>query len=33
MDGKYNEIAGIVDLDRLGAMVHNNLHKTWTIPP
>ena len=34
MDGaNMNAIAGIVDLDRLGVdAVHNNLHKTWTIP-
>lgn len=34
MDGaNMNAIAGIVDLDKLGVdAVHNNLHKTWTIP-
>ncbi|MBT5092618.1 MAG: glycine dehydrogenase, partial [Halobacteriovoraceae bacterium] len=34
MDGaNMNAIAGWVDLDRLGVdAVHNNLHKTWTIP-
>ncbi|MEK9772623.1 MAG: aminomethyl-transferring glycine dehydrogenase subunit GcvPB [Opitutae bacterium] len=34
MDGaNMNAIAGIVDLGRLGVdAVHNNLHKTWTIP-
>ena len=34
MDGaNMNAIAGIVDLDALGVdAVHNNLHKTWTIP-
>ena len=34
MDGaNMNAIAGIVDLDCLGVdAVHNNLHKTWTIP-
>ena len=34
MDGaNMNAIAGIVDLNRLGVdAVHNNLHKTWTIP-
>ncbi len=34
MDGaNMNAIAGIVNLDALGVdAVHNNLHKTWTIP-
>ena len=34
MDGaNMNAIAGIVDLQKLGVdAVHNNLHKTWTIP-
>jgi len=34
MDGaNMNAIAGWLDLDRLGVdAVHNNLHKTWTIP-
>ena len=34
MDGaNMNAIAGIVDLEKLGVdAVHNNLHKTWTIP-
>ena len=34
MDGaNMNAIAGIVDLSTLGVdAVHNNLHKTWTIP-
>ena len=34
MDGaNMNAIAGIVDLSKLGVdAVHNNLHKTWTIP-
>ncbi|MGF1447852.1 MAG: aminomethyl-transferring glycine dehydrogenase subunit GcvPB [Opitutales bacterium] len=34
MDGaNMNAIAGWVNLDRLGVdAVHNNLHKTWTIP-
>lgn len=34
MDGaNMNAIAGIVDLNKLGVdAVHNNLHKTWTIP-
>lgn len=34
MDGaNMNAIAGIVNLDKLGVdAVHNNLHKTWTIP-
>ena len=34
MDGaNMNAIAGIVDLGQLGVdAVHNNLHKTWTIP-
>ena len=34
MDGaNMNAIAGIVDLKKLGVdAVHNNLHKTWTIP-
>ncbi len=34
MDGaNMNAIAGYVDLDKLGVdAVHNNLHKTWTIP-
>jgi glycine dehydrogenase len=34
MDGaNMNAIAGIVDLNNLGVdAVHNNLHKTWTIP-
>lgn len=34
MDGaNMNAIAGIVDLAKLGVdAVHNNLHKTWTIP-
>ena len=34
MDGaNMNAIAGILDLDSLGVdAVHNNLHKTWTIP-
>jgi len=34
MDGaNMNAIAGIVDLGKLGVdAVHNNLHKTWTIP-
>jgi glycine dehydrogenase len=34
MDGaNMNAIAGLVDLNRLGVdAVHNNLHKTWTIP-
>ncbi len=34
MDGaNMNAIAGWVDLDKLGVdAVHNNLHKTWTIP-
>lgn len=34
MDGaNMNAIAGIIDLDKLGVdAVHNNLHKTWTIP-
>lgn len=34
MDGaNMNAIAGIVDLNALGVdAVHNNLHKTWTIP-
>lgn len=34
MDGaNMNAIAGIVNLDTLGVdAVHNNLHKTWTIP-
>ena len=34
MDGaNMNAIAGILDLDKLGVdAVHNNLHKTWTIP-
>ena len=28
-----NAIAGVVDLGKLGVdAVHNNLHKTWTIP-
>jgi len=34
MDGaNMNAIAGWIDLDKLGVdAVHNNLHKTWTIP-
>ena len=34
MDGaNMNAIAGKVDLGKLGVdAVHNNLHKTWTIP-
>ncbi|WP_372655451.1 aminomethyl-transferring glycine dehydrogenase subunit GcvPB [Halobacteriovorax sp.] len=34
MDGaNMNAIAGWVDLDKMGVdAVHNNLHKTWTIP-
>jgi glycine dehydrogenase len=34
MDGaNMNAIAGHIDLDKLGVdAVHNNLHKTWTIP-
>ncbi|HXH29690.1 MAG TPA: aminomethyl-transferring glycine dehydrogenase subunit GcvPB [Bacteriovoracaceae bacterium] len=34
MDGaNMNAIAGIIDLHKLGVdAVHNNLHKTWTIP-
>ena len=34
MDGaNMNAVAGIVDLGKLGVdAVHNNLHKTWTIP-
>jgi glycine dehydrogenase len=34
MDGaNMNAIAGLVDLNELGVdAVHNNLHKTWTIP-
>jgi glycine dehydrogenase len=34
MDGaNMNAVAGIVDLNKLGVdAVHNNLHKTWTIP-
>ena len=34
MDGaNMNAIAGIVNLDKLGVdAVHNNLHKTWSIP-
>lgn len=34
MDGaNMNAIAGWVDLDKLGVdAIHNNLHKTWTIP-
>jgi glycine dehydrogenase len=34
MDGaNMNAIAGIIDLSKLGVdAVHNNLHKTWTIP-
>ncbi len=34
MDGaNMNAIAGIVNLDKIGVdAVHNNLHKTWTIP-
>ena len=34
MDGaNMNAIAGVVDLGKLGVdAVHNNLHKTWTIP-
>ncbi|MEC7275879.1 MAG: aminomethyl-transferring glycine dehydrogenase subunit GcvPB [Bdellovibrionota bacterium] len=34
MDGaNMNAIAGWLDLDRMGVdAVHNNLHKTWTIP-
>ena len=34
MDGaNMNAIAGIIDLEELGVdAVHNNLHKTWTIP-
>ncbi len=34
MDGaNMNAVAGIVDLNALGVdAVHNNLHKTWTIP-
>jgi glycine dehydrogenase len=34
MDGaNMNAVAGIIDLDKLGVdAVHNNLHKTWTIP-
>lgn len=34
MDGaNMNAIAGFIDLDKLGVdAVHNNLHKTWTIP-
>lgn len=34
MDGaNMNAIAGIIDLNKLGVdAVHNNLHKTWTIP-
>lgn len=34
MDGaNMNAIAGYIDLDKLGVdAVHNNLHKTWTIP-
>jgi glycine dehydrogenase len=34
MDGaNMNAIAGILDLNKLGVdAVHNNLHKTWTIP-
>lgn len=34
MDGaNMNAIAGIVDLGKLGVdAVHNNLHKTWTVP-
>ena len=34
MDGaNMNAVAGWVDLDKLGVdAVHNNLHKTWTVP-
>ncbi len=34
MDGaNMNAIAGIIDLKKLGVdAIHNNLHKTWTIP-
>ena len=34
MDGaNMNAIAGVVNLGELGVdAVHNNLHKTWTIP-
>lgn len=34
MDGaNMNAIAGYIDLDKIGVdAVHNNLHKTWTIP-
>jgi glycine dehydrogenase len=34
MDGaNMNAIAGLIDLGKLGVdAVHNNLHKTWTIP-
>jgi len=34
MDGaNMNAIAGWIDLDKLGVdAVHNNLHKTWTVP-
>ena len=34
MDGaNMNAIAGKIDLGKLGVdAVHNNLHKTWTIP-
>jgi len=34
MDGaNMNAVAGLVNLDKLGVdAVHNNLHKTWTIP-
>lgn len=34
MDGaNMNAIAGIIDLNKLGVdAVHNNLHKTWTVP-
>lgn len=34
MDGaNMNAIAGVIDLNKLGVdAVHNNLHKTWTIP-
>jgi glycine cleavage system protein P-like pyridoxal-binding family len=34
MDGaNMNAIAGWIDLDKMGVdAVHNNLHKTWTIP-
>jgi glycine dehydrogenase len=34
MDGaNMNAVAGIVDLNKIGVdAVHNNLHKTWTIP-